>query len=300
MSRFSGRRRSRQHGSVAEDTPPAPWPAPSQAPAGIDPLLTGRPAPDSETDEVGDDDGFDDDSESWSDWADESGFGERSDLDRVLRPASIDHDDSMALTRRARQTKVFDHTEEDGDDLDPIPDVPLVPLPASFRAVPESWSARRRTTQGAAGLPDAETVEESPRRTVSRPYRLDPFAFDPSSILVGRLGWYIDGVDVGAGPGFEALVFTVGNRSDVGVQLIVPASVDAWTFDSAVLGLEDVHVRSLGESDTAVGFDADGDTVCVSLRQHLDVYAVRLKGSNQFTVAVEIADRYAQVIDDEL
>lgn len=297
MARFSRGRRNRQGGEADEATPATPWPAPSQSPS-IDPLLTERrPEGDAPSAEgVGDD--HDELADAFEDWIYESTFGEPADLGRVLEPGSIDQDDGMVLMRRNRQSKVFDHTEED-DDFDRFDDVPLVPLPSTFRAMPDTWAARRHRVSGAA-LPDAETVEDSPRRMVSRPYRLDPFMFDPSSILVNRLSWYIDDVEVGAGPGFEALVFGVGGRPDVGVQLIVPTSVDGWTFDSAVQGLEEVHVRSLGDSDTAVGFDADGDTVCVCLRQHLDVYAVRLTGSNQFAVAVEIADRYAQVIDDEL
>lgn len=318
MSKFSGKRRRRQSSGVAEQTPPTPWPAPSQVPAAaIDPLLptqrravTDPPTNDGAGGAVAGTDpanerhdvvpaslepeqGWD----SWDEW-DESSLGERSDLDRVCEPPRMDQDGDMVLMRRNRQDRVFDQEDDDvaGDERD---DEPLIPLPSTFRPLPVG-AARSHGAAGAAALPDSETVEESPRRMVSRPYRLDPFIFDPSSILVNRLGWYVDDVAVGAAPGFEALVFGVNGRPDVGIQLIVPTSVGGWTFDSAVRELEEVRVRTLGDSDTAVGFDADGDTVCVSLRQHLDVYAVRLTGSNQFAVAVEIADRYAQVIDDEL
>ncbi len=318
MSLFSGKRRGRSRGGVADltpppgqalrkaQTPPKGWA--NQPPHGephIDPLLP---------DEWSDDDDSDDDwSVEWSDeWTPEADGGD--DDEPLDEPAEqeqswdddvIDQDDDVALRRRKapaadpidEMRRPGDPDVEDAEDVDD--DVPEIPLPSSFRPVRNVPANQARGSHGAGRFPSADVVDHS-LRSATRPYRLDPFMFDPSSILVERLRWYVDAVDVGAAAGFEALVFDVSGRPGFGVQLVVPSALDGWNFDSAVEELEDMQMRTSGDSDTAVGYDPDGHVVCVSSLQHVDVYAVRLIGAAQPAVAVEIADRYAQVIDDDL
>jgi hypothetical protein len=328
MALFGGRRRSRS-GGVADMTPPQSWavPAPVRAVPAADPLLDDwippRRAAVFVPPEVGDrdheewdDDQWDDeradsrradqwDDEAWDgddDWERDPRDAERAVQSRAgsLEPARVDQDDEMVLRRRPATSAKEHAAPADVDVLVEHDNHPVLPLPASFRPLRHVATGTQRHLAGAGEFPDAALVDSAPVRSTARPYRLDPFIFDPSSILVNRLGWYIDSVDVGAASGFEALVFGVGSRPRIGAQLIVPSAIDGWTFDSAVGGLTDVQIRTSGESDTAVGFDREGNTVCVVLLQHVDVYAVRLKATSQFAVAVEVADRYAQVIDDEL
>jgi hypothetical protein len=314
VSLFSGKRRSRSRGGFGDRTPSAPRTRPLGEPIRIEPDVTAEWtegwssgwSEDWAEDWAAELDSRDGD--SWAatvdDHGDDHGDDDRGDDDRgddagSWRGGVIDHDGDVALRRRVAATaKVLDDRIEPGV-LAPDEAFPMLPLPAAFRPIRNSVSPQRHLF-GAGRFPDTSIVDEAPTRSVVRPYRLDPFMFDPSSILVGQLGWYIDTVDVGAASGFEALVFGVRGRPGIGAQLIVPSAVDGWTFDSALSSLTEVQTRSEGNCDTAVGFDRDGNTLCVSLLQHVDVYAVRLKGTSQFAVAVEVADRYAQVVDDEL
>ncbi|MGD9701885.1 MAG: hypothetical protein AB7Q42_18820 [Acidimicrobiia bacterium] len=309
MSLFSGKRR-RSTGGVADKTPPAGWSAePPHGEPRIDPLLTndwedaGAEAWTDSWSVESDESDEADEADEWAGesiaWDDESVSGEPAEQEQSWDDDAIDQDEDVARRRRAAPAaKPFD--EMMTPEMLEIEDtLPAVALPSSFRPVGDVPASRARHSVGAGRFPDAAVVDHA-IRSATRPYRLDPFIFDPSSILVERLGWYIDAVDVGASAGFEALVFGVSTRPGAGVQLIVPSAVDGWTFDSAVEQLADVQMRSSGSSDTAVGFDPEGHIVCVSLLQHVDVYAVRVMGSAQLAVAVEVADRYAQVIDDAL
>ena len=328
MSLFSGKRRDRSRGAGADLTPPtgqarrkAPTPPtgwtnePPHGEPHIDPLLPDEWSPDDGSDEWSDDgsdDGPDDGSDEWSDeWSPEADGGngtepgdEQAEQEQSWDVEDIDQDGEVVLRRR--RARAADPIEEktrpgepdvgNADDVDD--DIPEIPLPSSFRPV-RNVPANQARSHGAGRFPSADVVDHS-LRSATRPYRLDPFMFDPSSILVERLRWYIDAVDVGAAAGFEALVFDVSGRPGYGVQLVVPSALDGWNFDSAVEELEDMQMRTSGDSDTAVGYDPDGHVVCVSSLQHVNVYAVRLIGAAQPAVAVEIADRYAQVIDDDL
>ena len=325
MALFGGRRRSRS-GGVADATPPqsravaapvraAPppdpllddWIPPRRAALFVPPEAAGARVEERPTDEQWDDERGPRWTDEWDDdvWEDGDWERDRRDDERTVQSpagswetARVDQDDDMVLRRRPA-TRAREVADEDPGVLVERDALPVMPLPASFRPLRHVATSAQRQYAGAGLFPDAELVDSAPVRSSARPYRLDPFIFDPSSILVNRLDWYIDSVDVGAASGFEALVFGVAGQPRIGAQLIVPSAVDGWTFDSAVGGLTDVQIRTSGESDTAVGFDREGNTVCVVLLQHVDVYAVRLKATSQFAVAVEVADRYAQDIDDE-
>jgi hypothetical protein len=321
VSLFSGKRKGRSRGGVTDLTPPAgqamrngptatsdEWAyMPAHGEPHIDPLL-----PDEWSDDEWSDDAW---SGEWADdWTPAADGDDQDEPDDPDDPAEqeqswdddiIDQDDDVALRRRKapaansyeKMTRPGDPDVADVDDVDD--DVPEIALPSSFRPVRNVPANQARGSHGAGRFPSADVVDQA-LRSATRPYRLDPFMFDPSSILVERLRWYVDAVDVGAAAGFEALVFDVSDRPGFGVQLVVPSALDGWNFDSAVGELEDMQMRTSGDSDTAVGYDPDGHVLCVSSLQHVDVYAVRLIGAAQPAVAVEIADRYAQVIDDDL
>jgi hypothetical protein len=248
----------------------------------------------------GSDTTFDDDwdgraaGDRWDDeWADDPWLRDAMSRARVLADQDVD------VWRRSRNKPSDATPVRMSRPVDDVAPRPPEPLDGSF--VPMTDRGRpNRVQAGARPLPDATSVSSATRQGEDSLTRLDPFAFDPTSILANRFSWFVSEVRAGRGSGFEALSFEIRHRDDASAQLIVPTMADGWSFESAVAELTGVLTTTDAPYDVAVGTDPDGCAVCV-LQRGLDVMAVRLIGTttNSHSVAVEMAERYLKAIEGD-